>query len=340
MEKLSSTPHQNSFTGLSFLWLELTNRCNLECIHCYTDSSPQSGDKDILTRTDYRRAMDEGASAGCRQIQFIGGEPTLNRDLPDLISYASDIGYSYIEVYSNLIRLPSELLDVVRRTSARFATSVYSSDAAVHDAVTRRSGSHARTMSNLTRLIKSGIPVRASFIETAANADHWKRTEVFLRDIGVDYVAYDMVRGFGRGGPGSGECDAGELCGRCWDERLCVGPDGSVSPCIMSKAWGLGNVRESSVKQIAFSSDTAKTRSWLHSNRGARIEASCPPTDPPGICGPDECHPGPGGCPPYKGACAPELSKEKRFCVPAEEQTRCAPELSKEKRFCVPAEEL
>ncbi len=26
---------------LSFIWLELTARCNLECVHCYADSSPE-----------------------------------------------------------------------------------------------------------------------------------------------------------------------------------------------------------------------------------------------------------------------------------------------------------
>ena len=25
--------------GLDFLWLELTNRCNLRCVHCYTASA-------------------------------------------------------------------------------------------------------------------------------------------------------------------------------------------------------------------------------------------------------------------------------------------------------------
>jgi radical SAM protein with 4Fe4S-binding SPASM domain len=242
----------------------------------------------------------------------------LNPDLCELINYASEIGYTYIEVYTNLIRLPSDLVQAAQRTGARFATSIYSSDAAMHDAVTARSGSHARTISNLKRLIKLGIPVRAGFVETDFNAGHWERTEAFLEGIGVDKVGYDVMRGFGRGTASPGQCDAGELCGRCWDERLCVAPDGSVSPCIMSKAWGLGNIRDASVKQIAFSSETADTRSWLHANRGGRIELV---QALPG----DECAPGP--------------SKEKRFCVPGEEQKSCAPELSREKEFCGPGRE-
>jgi MoaA/NifB/PqqE/SkfB family radical SAM enzyme len=309
MQQLSSTPDQVSFAGLSFLWLELTNRCNLECVHCYSDSSPWSGDKDILTKTDYLRALNEAALAGCQRIQFIGGEPTLNHDLPELIDYASDLGYTCIEVYSNLIRLPNELVQTAQRTGAQFATSVYSSAAAVHDAVTGRNGSHARTTSNLRRLIKLGIPVRASFIETEVNAGHWEGTASFLEDMGVADVGYDVTRGFGRGAASSGQCDVGELCGRCWDERLCIAPDGSVSPCIMSKAWGVGNIRDASVGQIAFSSETVKTRSWLHANRGARTE-------------------------PVEALPAKKKRKTKRECRPTESKKAPGPG---GKRFCGPA---
>src|SRR5208283_2388709 len=28
--------------GLDFLWLELTSRCNLQCVHCYAESGPSS----------------------------------------------------------------------------------------------------------------------------------------------------------------------------------------------------------------------------------------------------------------------------------------------------------
>ncbi|MCJ7597684.1 MAG: radical SAM protein, partial [Methyloceanibacter sp.] len=44
---------------LDFLWLELTNRCNLQCVHCYTESHPHSGDRDLLTAQDYDRLMRE-----------------------------------------------------------------------------------------------------------------------------------------------------------------------------------------------------------------------------------------------------------------------------------------
>src|ERR1700724_2144924 len=170
-----------SFKGLSFLWLELTNRCNLECVHCYTNSSPRSGDRDSLTRQDYVRALDEAALADCRDVQFIGGEPTLNSDLPGLVVHAAEVGYKFIEVYSNLIRMSDELIEVARSTNTQFATSIYSADPEVHDAVTHRRGSHVRTIANLKRLLNAGISVRAEYIETDMNKDHWSRAASYFK---------------------------------------------------------------------------------------------------------------------------------------------------------------
>ena len=71
--------------GLQFLWLELTARCNLHCVHCCANSSPPARTDRALTTSRYLGVFDEASRSGCRQVQFIAGEPTLFRDL---------IGYS------------------------------------------------------------------------------------------------------------------------------------------------------------------------------------------------------------------------------------------------------
>ena len=75
----------NAGLELKFLWLELTRKCNLECVHCYTDSSPARDLYETLGADDWKRALREAATLDCRSVQFIGGEPTLHPELPDLI---------------------------------------------------------------------------------------------------------------------------------------------------------------------------------------------------------------------------------------------------------------
>jgi hypothetical protein len=53
--------------GLDFPWLELTNRRNLQCVHCYTESHPLSGDRDVLTTAAYESTMRQAYALGCRR---------------------------------------------------------------------------------------------------------------------------------------------------------------------------------------------------------------------------------------------------------------------------------
>jgi MoaA/NifB/PqqE/SkfB family radical SAM enzyme len=149
---------------LDFLWLELTNRCNLHCVHCYTESSPQSGDRDKLAAQDYVSTLHEAFALGCRSVQFIGGEPQLNHDFPALLTEATRIGFSCIEVFTNLTFLTEDTLRYAATHGIHFATSVYSDDAATHDAITGVRGSHAKTIHNLRRLIGAGVTTRAGII--------------------------------------------------------------------------------------------------------------------------------------------------------------------------------
>jgi hypothetical protein len=125
-EAVTSTP------PFDFMWLELTNQCNLQCTHCYADSGPQ-GEKPALSTFQFIELMTEAFALGCRRIQFIGGEPVLNKDLPLFIRTAAKMGFEFIEVYTNLTILPEELLQCLVDHGVHVATSVPRRPAASRD---------------------------------------------------------------------------------------------------------------------------------------------------------------------------------------------------------------
>ena len=77
---------------LRFLWLEITGKCNLLCTHCYADSGPEADLYGNMAFEDWTRAISEAAELGCRQIQFIGGEPTMHPRLDDMVDHANHRG--------------------------------------------------------------------------------------------------------------------------------------------------------------------------------------------------------------------------------------------------------
>jgi MoaA/NifB/PqqE/SkfB family radical SAM enzyme len=72
--------------SLNMLWLELTPRCSLQCVHCYADSGPDRPLYSGLGRDDWAKALRQASDLGCKRVQFIGGEPTLHPALSDLVA--------------------------------------------------------------------------------------------------------------------------------------------------------------------------------------------------------------------------------------------------------------
>jgi radical SAM protein with 4Fe4S-binding SPASM domain len=108
---------------------------------------------------------------GTLDVTFTGGEALLSSDLPALIDRArrNDL---VIAVLSNLTLLTDELFDVIRNANVDVVqTSIYSMNAGIHDAVTRRPGSLKKTRSALERLRSAGVRVSISCPVLKENRD-------------------------------------------------------------------------------------------------------------------------------------------------------------------------
>lgn len=88
--------------------LMVTARCNLNCPVCFTRSAgnpdPEPSFDELCGLLDrYRAREGEGAP-----LEFCGGEPTVRDDLPALAQYARSIGFDYIQLNTNGIRLAED----------------------------------------------------------------------------------------------------------------------------------------------------------------------------------------------------------------------------------------
>jgi hypothetical protein len=295
-----------TLSGLSLIWLEITAKCNLECSHCYADSAPQGELYGSMSFVDWVKVIDEAAELDCRRIQFIGGEPTIHPRLDDLVDHANHRGFEFIEVFTNATRLDRELLACFHRNSVHVATSFYADDPAVHEEVTRVRGSWCRTVAGIRALLSAGLPLRVGVIETERNAGHGQRAIDFVRSLGVEDVGMDHERGVGRGGrlqPSGGEERYDQLCGQCWNGKLCVTPSGECFPCVFSRATHLGDARCGLGTILA----SSKLLSFRTKVRQMGLVTGCLPNNPypqpcfpgstpPNPCAPHTCGPGTGPC--------------------------------------------
>ncbi len=74
-----------AFAGLETLWVNTGTLCNVECAHCYIESSPANDRLAYLTARELEPFLDEARDMGAHEIGFTGGEPFMN---PDMIAMA------------------------------------------------------------------------------------------------------------------------------------------------------------------------------------------------------------------------------------------------------------
>ncbi len=88
--------------------LEITSRCNLRCPVCFADAGSGNAPAPSLEEISnwYRRVMD--AYGPDIIIQLSGGEPTVREDLPEIIETARNLGFSFIQVNTNGLRIAAE----------------------------------------------------------------------------------------------------------------------------------------------------------------------------------------------------------------------------------------
>ncbi|MCL0078067.1 radical SAM protein [Dehalococcoidia bacterium] len=255
-------------------WLEVTDACNLCCIHCYNDSGvSQLPEKGTMSREDFGRLISELAALGCSAILFTGGEALLMEDqLLDLIRVAEEKGI-IVEVFTNLTLLTTRITKFFKQHKVRVATSLYAPDEKLHDSITTVKGSFARTVESIRQLVSEDIPLRIGVIVMPQNENSLNETIRFAKEeLGVDQVRAARVLRAGRGCsiasedfniPFGGkrpfpkiskEDFIARLHGHgCWRGKIAIASTGDVFPCIAARDIALGNVKQQSLPDIIIS---------------------------------------------------------------------------------------
>jgi len=150
--------------------IELTNRCNLSCGHCYDERHAASGD---LPLEILEKVLREGKSCGIEHVSFTGGEPTIHRRFKEIIKRvaAADYRFSFV---TNGVSFP-RVYRLLLRHRSWFAGVTFSLDGAreeTHDRL-RGKGSYRHVMRAASICVFRELPFTLNMVLTAQN-----RTEV------------------------------------------------------------------------------------------------------------------------------------------------------------------
>ncbi len=171
---------------LGRLDIELTERCDNDCIHCCINLP--AGDREArdreLTTAQVEDILDQAAALGCLQVRYTGGEPLLRPDFEELYLYARRLGIKVL-IFTNARRITPELADLLTRVPplVTVEVTVYGMRAESYEAVTRVPGSYAQFRRGVDLLLDRGVPFVVKGALLPANRGEMEEFEAWAATI-------------------------------------------------------------------------------------------------------------------------------------------------------------
>lgn len=146
---------------LPHLDIELTERCNNACMHCYINLPAQDAQAAAreLSTDQWKDILRQAADLGALYVRFTGGEPLLRADFAELYLFTRRLGLE-VMLFTNARLITSELADLFARVPPRkkVEISVYGMRAESYDAVACVPGAFAEFRRGVALLQERQIP--------------------------------------------------------------------------------------------------------------------------------------------------------------------------------------
>jgi MoaA/NifB/PqqE/SkfB family radical SAM enzyme len=156
LTKLSRLPDRYP---LACQW-EITCRCNLRCVMCYTDcrNRPEFV-RDELSTDEILRLMDEMAEAGTLEICLTGGEPLARPDFFILYEHAVRQGFLVTLFTNGTLIHEAEADRLAGLRPHRIEISLHGITAQTFERITSGPGSYRRCMDAIDLLLDRRLPL-------------------------------------------------------------------------------------------------------------------------------------------------------------------------------------
>lgn len=182
------------------IYLYITERCQLRCGHCYMGDRLERGLNMPLKKV--KRILDYSRRLGGQYITFLGGEPTLHPDLPEMVDHALELGYSQVMINSN--GLLERTIDRIAPDKLHYISfSLDGATAETHEKIRGRK-TFPKTVGCIRRAVEAGYSVRIICTISQVNVHEADSMLSLADELGIHMVNFHV---FSEEGLGVGKSD-------------------------------------------------------------------------------------------------------------------------------------
>jgi len=195
----ASSTAATPYTAYSVSW-NLTQRCNLECSHCYMSAFAGADTRGELSTDECRRVMDEIAQVNPNVFLILtGGEPLLRKDIWDIAAYASEKRFTTV-LGTNGVLLREREAHLMRTHGVLGASiSLDSTDRAKHDAFRRLPGAWEAAVRATRVLTDAGLDFSLHMSVTDWNVGEVPAMIDLAKQLGARVLNFFFLVRTGRG---------------------------------------------------------------------------------------------------------------------------------------------
>lgn len=184
------------FTSLPVLSeLAVTYRCNFRCSFCYAgiNCTRDAAATELSTAELKELIYKIRFQAQVPSISFTGGEPTLRKDLPELIAYAKEIDMR-VNLISNGYLIDEKLAKAMKEAGLDSAQlSLEGATEETHDVVVGVKGAYQQLLKAVKHLEAEDIRVHTNTTLSLENVDEAVRLPGFLKELGMARFSMNLV---------------------------------------------------------------------------------------------------------------------------------------------------
>lgn len=169
--------------------IELTNKCNLKCAHCYIRPSGDeaSCQNRELSTDQWINILGQAIDCGCLFLTLTGGEVLVRPDFWQIYKYVKSKG-TVVNLFTNGTKITDRLAaELSEWRPNSIEVTLYGMTEHTYESMTQVPGSYRDCMQGIELSLEHELPLQLKTVITTLNCHELQMMQDFAQDLGVRF---------------------------------------------------------------------------------------------------------------------------------------------------------